>query len=279
MPAAPQEDAALMAAASQLLLPEADKGGKSSSSSSGGKDASNSTSVPYNSATNALARSNLLRLETCELISESLLHIHPSSSSSGGSDNGSSLKNNNNNNVHYEAKWAPSVRSYLEGVKRVVGGLGEATLGPDVALLPTSGGGGDANNANASSRKYRIPLLSDKYTKSQSDTTTSSGSTSNANPLTSWSFPFPGGNTLSLLPIGSFAHVGNAGLSNRHANGNVVPVLDVAVLFNGSMVGGSDGEEEGANFVGGKDYLNHRYTDVSLCECFALLLLHLFHVT
>jgi len=97
--------------------------------------------------------------------------------------------------------------------------------------------------------RYRIPLLSDKFTKSVE-------ASSASNPLTSWSFPFAGGNSLTVHPIGSLAHVGNAGLANRHANGNVVPVLDVAVLVNNKSNG-----EEGDAFVGGKDYLNHRYTD------------------
>jgi hypothetical protein len=67
--------------------------------------------------------------------------------------------------------------------------------------------------------------------------------------------------SLSLIPIGSLAHLGNAGLTNRHANGNNVPVLDVAVLMEG--------------MVGGKDYLNGRYGDVSkfLVNIVLLLLL------
>jgi hypothetical protein len=67
--------------------------------------------------------------------------------------------------------------------------------------------------------------------------------------------------SLSLIPIGSLAHLGNAGLTNRHANGNNVPVLDVAVLMEG--------------MVGGKDYLNGRYADVSkfLVNIVLLLLL------
>jgi hypothetical protein len=38
-----------------------------------------------------------------------------------------------------------------------------------------------------------------------------------------------------------------------------VPTLDLAVLVKGD---GGDGSNKDA-FVGGKDYLNHRYTDVS----------------
>ncbi|KAL7543753.1 hypothetical protein ACHAXR_013445 [Thalassiosira sp. AJA248-18] len=175
MPAAPQEDAALMAA-SQLIIPN------SSSNNTTKRDkSSSSSSEPNNSATNALARSNLLRLETSELLQESFLHIHPPHANTKGEyESGSQDKS-----AHYEAKWAP-----------------------------------------------------------------------NNNPLTSWSFPFQGGSTLTLHPIGSFAHIGNAGLSNRHANGNVLPMLDVAVLVNND-----DSDGDGGGFVGGKDYLNHRYTD------------------
>mmetsp|Transcript_1191 Transcript_1191/g.2196 ORF Transcript_1191/g.2196 Transcript_1191/m.2196 type:complete len:1553 (-) Transcript_1191:57-4715(-) len=227
MPAAPDEDAALMAASQHIVTDNK-------------KSQSDSTGNNSNSATNALARSNLLRLETSELLKESFLHIHPTGDAS---------------HAHYEAKWAPTVRSYLESVKNVVEGLGKATLGPDVAILPNSKSTkekGMEHLHNPGSEKYRIPLLSDKFTKSTEN------KTAGINPLTSWQFPFAGGASLTIAPIGSFAHVGNAGLANRHANGNVVPVLDVAVLVNGSLIDGSCEEEA---FVGGKDYLNGRYTD------------------
>jgi len=132
-------------------------------------------------------------------------------------------------------------------------GLGKASLGPNV-VEQVAGAvkekGMEHLNNNAHD-EHRVPLLSDKFNKSSSS--------SNNNPLTTWSFPFQGGTSLSIHPIGSFGHVGNAGLANRHANGgDVLPVLDVAVLVDGSIMGG-DGDSEG--FVGGKDYLNHRYTD------------------
>jgi len=118
MPAAPHEDAALMAA-SQLVVPDT----KDKNNKAGQSDTAHASS----SATNALARSNLLRLETSELLQESFLHIHPTGDA---------------NNAHYEAKWAPSVRSYLTQVKEVIANLGEATLGPDVAKLASPGSKG-----------------------------------------------------------------------------------------------------------------------------------------
>ena len=219
-----------------------------------------------NSNTDALARSNLLRLETAELIKEATLHLHP---------------NGNDSSIHYEAKWAPLVRGYISNLSSVLSTLEKCTLSPDVCLIssssPSSSSGGgsgggvrekgmeqvdsgrggttstDNNNTNNLYR-YRVPLQSDKFLKSLPGTV--SGNNNNTTP-TPWTFPFSG--EVKLVPIGSFAHLGNAGLTNRHANGNVVPTLDLAILVKGS----SDGNNKDA-FVGGKDYLNHRYTDVSL---------------
>ena len=205
-------------------------------------------------ATESLARTNLLNLETSELLRESYLHVHPSGDAS---------------HVHYEARWSPSVRSYLSSVKEVIGSLGRAALDSDVAVLPNIDGGGGGSTrergmehlvkdgSNTGGELYRIPLLSDKFVKSLSQSSCNPITGNKSGGATSWSFPFSGGSSLTIAPIGSFAHLGNAGLANRRANGNVIPTLDVAVLVDA-------GDESGENeFVGGKDYLNHRYIDVS----------------
>lgn len=228
-------------------------------------------STSSNNNTGSLARSNLLRLETCELLKESVLHIHPATSSSSSSTtsgdhyhHGGGGSNSGVHRAHEEAKWAPSVREYLDKVTRAIISIEPTKLSPSVAILPNSGDYDD------NKPMYRIPLLSDKFHKSlppSSTSTTTGGGTGGKqqqssvdNPLTSWSFPFHGGSSLSLVPIGSFGHIGNAGLANRHANGgNVLPVLDVAVLVDNSITN----DEDSKLFVGGKDYLNHRYTDVS----------------
>ena len=210
-PAAPRdEDADLIAAAAAAES----AGGRphSSSSSSGGGSA----------ATESLARSNLLRLEAAELVREGALRVSPAENHRGE-----------------EVRWAPSVRAYVERVKSAIGGLDGATLSPEVAALPQEGDG-------KKKRCYRIPLVSDKHVKSVKGAKSKKGEAA----ASEWTFPFAGGESLDVVPVGSFGADGGAGLAGRHANGNVVPVLDLAVLF--------DGE-----FVGGKDYLNHRYTDVS----------------
>ena len=271
MPAAPpQEGDAALLAATQLHIPnnssKNDKQQKSSSINAPGPGGSQQQQQQHNSATESLAKSNLLRLETNELINESKLHIHPPT---GSSDNTTTTSSSHNAAVHYEAKWSPSVRTYIHDIKHIIHGLGGVSLCPNVALLPPN-----SNNVKErGENKYRIPLLSDKFHKSQHHQHTNNNS-SNNNPLTSWSFPFHGGKSLHIQPIGSFGQVGNAGLANVHANGcggDVVPVLDLAVLFHVN-VGDNDGGEEGeAGFVAGKDYLNHRYTDVSfaiyICLC------------
>lgn len=267
MPAAPPQeegDAALLAA-SQLHIPNnSTKNDKQKSSSINSSTSQQQQQQQHNSATESLAKSNLLRLETNELINESKLHIHPPT---GSSDNTTTTSHA----VHYEAKWSPSVRTYIHDIKHIIHGLGGVSLCPNVALL-LSNSSSNNNVKVKGENKYRIPLLSDKFHKSQH--TNKSNSNSSNNPLTSWSFPFHGGKSLHIQPIGSFGHVGNAGLANVHANGcggDVVPVLDLAVLFHVN-VGDNDGGEEGeAGFVAGKDYLNHRYTDVSfaiyICLC------------
>jgi len=156
-------------------------------------------------------------------------------------------------------------------------GLGGCDLSPEVCLAGGSGAGGGGTSgegwkgekgvekvlqsANGEGKQYRVPLVSDKFQKSVMG---DSKHNSNARGNGEWKFPFAGGKSLHLEPIGSFAHVGNAGLANRHANGNVVPVLDVAVLFPaGQDSSGSNGVGSTSAFVSGKDYLNHRYGDVS----------------
>jgi len=223
-----EEDANLMMAASQAHIPT----DKATS-----KAAADSTN---NSNTDALARSNLLRLETTELIKEATLHLHP---------------NGNDSSIHYEAKWAPTVRGYVSNLTSLLSALEGCSLSPEVCLMSSSASGGGGvkekgmeqlnGGGGVESTKYRVPLQSDKFLKSLPG-----GSAAAAG--TPWTFPFSG--RVKVLPIGSYAHIGNAGLTNRHANGNVVPTLDLAVLVKG-------GDEDDDAFVGGKDYLNHRFTD------------------
>eukprot|EP00804_Cyclotella_cryptica_P000287 CCRYP_010222-RA/>CCRYP_010222-RA protein AED:0.03 eAED:0.03 QI:184/1/1/1/0.75/0.6/5/416/1480 len=180
--------------------------------------------LDHHNSTSLLARTNLLRLETAELLSESTLHVHPPALASTTSSSTSLAIGEER--AHYEARWSPLVRKYLHQVNDILlSSLGQGTtrLSPD--LCAVDGG-------------YRIPLQSDKFQKHVRG---------DSHGDSQWEFPAP--KHLTLHPVGSFAHLGNAGLTNRHANGNNVPVLDVAVLIS----------EEG--FVGGKDYLNGRYFD------------------
>ncbi|EJK67379.1 hypothetical protein THAOC_11596, partial [Thalassiosira oceanica] len=210
-PAAPRdEDADLIAAAAA-----GPAGGRSSSSSKGGSCSA--------AATESLARSNLLRLETAELVREATLRVSPAENRRGG-----------------EARWAPSARRYVDAVKEAVTGLGGATLGPEAAAFPPA-----ESDSKKKGRLYRVPLESDKHVKVARSS--KRGDAANAG----WTFPFAGGGSLDVVPVGSFGADGSAGLAARHANGGVVPVLDLAVLFEGGDGG----------FAGGKDYLNHRYTD------------------
>jgi len=232
------------------------------------KSSSTTNTSSTNTNTETLARNNKLRLQINELLNESVLHVHPSLDHGGGGGGGGNV---------VEAKWSNTVRSYISNVSSIISSLDETLLSPNVALLP--------NNNNIIGRsmeeggnKYRVPLLSDKFYKSitsssslpSSSSSTSTSSPPTTNPLTDYTFPFNGGKSLSIIPIGSFAHLYNAGLTNLHGNGNIVPTLDLAVLVNVDDDKGGDekGEDgKGGGFVGGKDYLNHRYTDVSFFVC------------
>lgn len=105
------------------------------------------------------------------------------------------------------------------------------SLSPDVCQVDNNG--------------YRVPLGSDKFVKHLN----CAGDKDAAN---KWEFDSP--SSLTLVPVGSLAYLGNAGLTNRHANGGNLPVLDVAVLV-------------GEGFLSGKDYMNGRYVDVSTTCC------------
>ncbi len=89
--------------------------------------------------------------------------------------------------------------------------LGGATLSPDVAVWRRDGSGGGRGDDGPS---YRVPLLSDRFRKSNNPPTSSSLSSSQSLPSLplSWSSPFHGGSLLSLFPIGSFGHL------HKHAN-------------------------------------------------------------
>ena len=121
------------------------------------------------------------------------------------------------------------MRRYLHYVNDVICGLQQCSLSPEVCRV--EGG-------------YRVPLCSDKFQKH-----VAAIKGSNKNNDGRWEFETPA--SLTLAPVGSFGALGNAGLTNRHANGNNVPILDVAVLI-------------GDGFLVGKDYLNGRYVDVSM---------------
>ena len=251
-----EEETVLMAASQHITSTTTTKSSSTKTSST-------------NTNTEALARNNKLRLQINELLNESVLHVHPALDHQHGGIVGGGGKGGN----VVEAKWSNTVRSYISNVSSIISSLDETLLSPNVALLPNT----NISNMEEGVNKYRVPLLSDKFYKSitsslpSSSSSTSTSSSPTANPLTSYTFPFTGGKSLSIIPIGSFAHLYNAGLTNLHGNGNVLPTLDLAVLVNVDDDGKDGDKKDGdkgrdgkrGEFVGGKDYLNHRYTDVS----------------
>jgi hypothetical protein len=74
------------------------------------------------------------------------------------------------------------------------------------------------------------------------------------------------GDHLKVSPIHSYAANG-AGLTTSFANANVIPTLDLAVLMPVKSKFEEEVDQDTVGMVGGKDYLNGRYFDVSKMEC------------
>ena len=219
------------------------------------------------SSSDALLRSNLLRLEISELVHESSLLVRPGPSSSTNdhvSSSRSVSKKKGGGNAGGEVKWANDVRRYIEQITETVHSLDGATLSPSVALLSSppatlhDDGSRSSSSKGVGQQRYYVPLTSDKFLKSidtggdnhnsLSKNNTKKKKETAASSSSSWSFPFAGGSSLQLSPIGSYGHVNNAGLTRQHANGatgNVVPTLDMAVLVDASSSSSS-------SFVSGK---------------------------
>jgi len=192
-----------------------------------GEEAAMSSSVAdaaAKSATAELYRTNLLRLETSELLNESTLHLSPFSGE-----------------LDREVKWSDDVRKYTETIKAAIGAMGSTMLGPDYAAMPPSFSSEDE-------KAYWVNLDSDKFHKQGRD----------------WSFPFSGGKSLQLEPVGEYG-AGGAGMTNQRGNALCLPMVDLAVLSPSN-----NGNGEG-DMIGGKDYLNGRYFDVSTCAAAAIL--------
>ena len=136
--------------------------------------------------------------------------------------------------LHDEVKWAKEAWAYIDQIKRAITSIKSTTLSPDELKFKQSD-------------KFWTKLFSDKARKHFSDKQT-------------WEFPFQGGESLKMAPIHSYAANG-AGLTTTIANANTLPTLDLAVLM---PVKSKFEQEDDDGFIGGKDYLNGRYFDVSL---------------
>lgn len=183
-------------------------------------------SLQPSTATEELYHTNLLRLQATQLLSESIL---PLSSHTGMLDK--------------EVKWAKEVWEYMDNIKKTLGTLSEAVLSPDDVKFH--------NDDKSTKEKYWIKLHSDKAQKHFHSKDDSS----------KWKIPFSGGEHLKMAPINSYGANG-AGLTTSVANANVIPTLDLAVLL--PVKSKFDDEEDAIGMIGGKDYLNGRYFDVSI---------------
>jgi hypothetical protein len=171
-----------------------------------------------------LYHTNLLRLQAQQLLDESVLNL---SSSTGY--------------LEKEVKWASEASEYIDVIRRTIGGVKGAILSPDDVRVKKSSKGKQKH-------LFLTELHSDKARRHMS------GEEKDA-----WSIPFEGGATLDIAPIYSYAANG-AGLTTKAANANVTPTIDLAVLL--PVI--KDEDEERNGMIGGKDYLNGRYFDVSL---------------
>ena len=189
------------------------------------KSSSAAADAAAKSATAELYRTNLLRLETSELLNESTLHLSPFSGE-----------------LDREVKWSDDVRKYIETVKAAIGGMDGTVLGPDNAAMPPLSSSDDNHDKDGTAdKRYWASLESDRFHKQGSG----------------WSFPFAGGRSLQMEPVGEYG-AGGAGMTNQRGNALCLPTVDLAVLSPSNSAG--NGEDD---MIGGKDYLNGRYFDVS----------------
>jgi hypothetical protein len=182
------------------------------------------------SATAELYHTNLLRVQAKELLSESILHL---SSHTG--------------ELSKEVKWADEVRQYIDAVKEILHGMGGCTLSPDSVLIHSTSGDSEVASEN---QRFWIQLQSDlslKHLQSKDPSTDK------------WEFHFPGGSTLQVHPVYSYAAHG-AGMMTKAANAHVIPTIDLAVLM--PVLKDASMNDDGNGFIGEKDYLNGRYFDV-----------------
>ena len=185
----------------------------------------NSDNQSNGTATAELYRNNLFRLELAELLKESILHVSPHSGE-----------------LQREVKWADQLRDYVNSVKDVLLKIKPTSLNPEMTMMVNDG----KNKGDLSSW---VPLHSDKATLKKNQT------------APTWDFHFPGGQSLQIESVGCYG-AGGVGLTTFSANARVLPTIDVAVLIPSFLLAGENTQDE-IGMIGGKDYLNHRYFDVS----------------
>jgi hypothetical protein len=190
-------------------------------------------------ATEELYHTNLLRLQAAQLLSESIL---PLSSHIGTLEN--------------EVKWAKDVWQYIDNIKRILASLKGTVLSPDDVTLQSHD---KKESSQQQSQRFWVKLHSDKA-KKHLDNMLKDESSKDRNHR--FDFEFPGGDHLKVTPIGSYAANG-AGLTTSVANANVVPTLDLAVLMPVKSKFEEEDADDKVGMIGGKDYLNGRYFDVS----------------
>jgi hypothetical protein len=196
-------------------------------------------------ATEELYHTNLLRLQAAQLLSESIL---PLSSHIGMLEN--------------EVKWAKDVWQYMENVKKILGTVKGAVLSPDDVTIQSHD-----KESSQQCQRFWVKLHSDKARKHLDNVNKDENARDNNQ---RFDFKFPGGDHLKVSPIHSYAANG-AGLTTYVANANVIPTLDLAVLMpvkskfeeDDRDDGNHNSEHDNVGMIGGKDYLNGRYFDVS----------------
>lgn len=183
--------------------------------------------ILHTSATAELYHTNLLRVQAKELLSESILHL---SSHTG--------------ELSEEVKWANQVQSYLDTVKLMITDMGQSVLSPDTVRLSTK-----HEDVDGQQDRFWIQLQSDlSYKHIQSKEKS----------MDRWEFLFPGGSSLEIQPVFSYAAHG-AGLTTKASNAHVIPTIDLAVLIPVRL--GEDGQDT-KGYIYESDYMNGRYFDV-----------------
>ena len=246
-----------------------------------------------------LYHDNLMRLQSTELLNESLLPISYYNNSSSSS---SSVENDTFFSKHKKTKWEKDSRNYINAISTILKNMDSTILSPDVVLITNKDKDDDdvkrtwiQLQSDRALRHFNTSTSTITSTSTTTSTSTNYNSTNNNSNNNQWKFPFHGGKSFTTIePINSYALPNGAGLTTKNGNAMKIPILDLGVLIGNNRPAGDctrlEGDYDDRNedevdmeeddnhiekimkedMIGGKDYLNGRYFDVSYIYIYSM---------